>query len=157
MHPDITLNTTSHGLPPAGHYSASVTAGGFVFISGQLPITPHGEKKAGASFEEQTRQVLENVDACLKGAGVSRQHLVSVRVYVTDINQWPTFNDIYAEWIGGRTALWFCLRSRSTRAGAISPTLNAIQVKKWLRLHSRNMLMLPPPQGVLKDMQTRRR
>lgn len=73
---------------------------GFVFISGQLPITPHGEKKAGASFEEQTRQVLENVDACLKGAGVSRQHLVSVRVYVTDINQWPTFNDIYAEWIG---------------------------------------------------------
>ncbi|AMG94926.1 RidA family protein [Citrobacter amalonaticus] len=100
MHPDITLNATSHGLPPAGHYSASVTAGGFVFISGQLPITRNGEKKAGASFEEQTRHVLENVDACLKGAGVSRQHLVSVRVYVTDINQWPTFNEIYAEWIG---------------------------------------------------------
>ncbi|HEM7970471.1 TPA: RidA family protein [Citrobacter farmeri] len=100
MHPDITLNLASHGLPPAGHYSASVTAGGFVFISGQLPVTHHGEKKAGASFEEQTRQVLENVDACLKGAGVSRQHLVSVRVYVTDINQWPTFNEIYAEWIG---------------------------------------------------------
>ena len=30
----------------------------------------------------------------------SRQHLVSVRVYVTDINQWPTFNRIYGEWIG---------------------------------------------------------
>lgn len=100
MHPDITLNATSHGVPPAGHYSASVTAGGFVFISGQLPITPAGEKKAGASFEEQTRVVLENIDACLTGAGVSRQHLVSVRVYVTDINLWPTFNALYTEWIG---------------------------------------------------------
>lgn len=58
------------------------------------------EKKADASFEEQTRLALQNVDACLAGAGVSRQHLVSVRVYVTDINQWPTFNRIYGEWIG---------------------------------------------------------
>ena len=62
MHPDITLNATSQGVPPAGHYSASVTAGGFVFISGQLPITPEGEKKAGASFEEQTRGVIDNID-----------------------------------------------------------------------------------------------
>ena len=58
------------------------------------------KKKTEASFEEQTRLVLQNIDACLAGAGVSRQHLVSVRVYVTDINQWPTFNKIYGEWIG---------------------------------------------------------
>lgn len=100
MHPDITLNSTSCGLPPAGHYSASVTAGGFVFISGQLPVTRLGEKKSEASFDEQTRLVLANIDTCLEGAGVSRQHLVSVRVYVTDISLWPTFNEIYAEWIG---------------------------------------------------------
>ena len=58
------------------------------------------KKKTDASFEEQTRLVLQNIDACLAGAGVSRQHLVSVRVYVTDMNQWPTFNKIYGEWIG---------------------------------------------------------
>lgn len=90
MSVDITLNSSAGGFPPAGHYSHSTTAGGFVFISGQLPVTSDGEKKTDASFEEQTRLVLQNIDACLAGAGVSRQHLVSVRVYVTDINQWPT-------------------------------------------------------------------
>ncbi|MDN8555231.1 RidA family protein [Citrobacter werkmanii] len=100
MSPDITLNASPGSFPPAGHYSHSTTAGGFVFISGQLPVTQDGEKKTDASFEEQTRLALQNVDACLAGAGVSRQHLVSVRVYVTDINQWPTFNRIYGEWIG---------------------------------------------------------
>jgi reactive intermediate/imine deaminase len=100
MSPDITLNASAGSFPPAGHYSHSTTAGGFVFISGQLPVTQDGEKKADASFEEQTRLALQNVDACLAGAGVSRQHLVSVRVYVTDINQWPAFNKIYSEWIG---------------------------------------------------------
>ncbi|CAH6092182.1 Putative reactive intermediate deaminase TdcF [Citrobacter freundii] len=100
MSADITLNSSAGSFPPAGHYSHSTTAGGFVFISGQLPVTFDGEKKADASFEDQTRLVLQNIDACLAGAGVSRQHLVSVRVYVTDMNQWPTFNKINGEWIG---------------------------------------------------------
>ena len=53
-----------------------------------------------AGHYSHSTTVLLNIDACLAGAGVSRQHLVSVRVYVTDINQWPTFNKIYGEWIG---------------------------------------------------------
>ena len=77
----------------------SCSAGGFVWISGQLPVTPNGEKIAGAPFEEQVRQVLRNLDACLAGAGITRRELVSVRVFVTDIGLWPEFNNIYAEWI----------------------------------------------------------
>lgn len=45
MSPDITLNASPGSFPPAGHYSHSTTAGGFVFISGQLPVTQDGEKK----------------------------------------------------------------------------------------------------------------
>lgn len=45
MSVDITLNSSAGGFPPAGHYSHSTTAGGFVFISGQLPVTSDGEKK----------------------------------------------------------------------------------------------------------------
>ena len=63
MSSQITLNSTTESFPPAGHYSHSVTAGGFVFISGQLPVTIDGEKKADASFAEQTRLALQNVDA----------------------------------------------------------------------------------------------
>jgi 2-iminobutanoate/2-iminopropanoate deaminase len=85
---------------PGGHYSHAVTAGGFVFVSGQLPITSSGERLNLASFADQTRQVLANVEAALRAAGSSVDKLVQVRVYVTDIEQWPQFNALYAQWCG---------------------------------------------------------
>jgi 2-iminobutanoate/2-iminopropanoate deaminase len=85
---------------PGGHYSHAVKAGGFVFVSGQLPITPDGTKLNESSFEDQARQVLENVAHALKGAGSSTEKLTQVRVYVTDIGSWPAFNAIYAKWSG---------------------------------------------------------
>ena len=85
---------------PGGHYSHAVAAGGFVFVSGQLPITAAGEKLSSASFEVQARQVLENVAAALAGAGSAVHKLVQVRVYVTDIADWPAFNALYAAWAG---------------------------------------------------------
>lgn len=97
---DIICNDAPDSFPPAGHYSSSCTAGGLVFISGQLPITPDGEKRADAAFEEQVKLVLQNIDACLHGAGTTRRRLVQVRVYITDMRLWPVFNQAYAEWIG---------------------------------------------------------
>ncbi|WP_019143142.1 RidA family protein [Noviherbaspirillum massiliense] len=86
--------------PPGGHYSHAVVAGNLVFVSGQLPIRPDGVKLADASFEEQAKQVLANVAAALRSAGTSVERLVQVRVYVTDIASWPSFNAIYAAWAG---------------------------------------------------------
>ena len=86
---------------PGGHYSHSVLAGGFIFISGQLPIAPDGSKLNEAPFEQQAQQVLDNVAFALKGAGSSVDKLVQVRVYVTDIGDWPAFNALYAKWTGG--------------------------------------------------------
>jgi 2-iminobutanoate/2-iminopropanoate deaminase len=85
---------------PGGHYSHAVVAGGLVFVSGQLPITPKGEKLNEATFEVQARQVLANVAAALTAAGSDIAQLVQVRVYVTDIAHWPAFNQLYAAWAG---------------------------------------------------------
>ena len=85
---------------PGGHYSHATVANGFVFVSGQLPITPDGVKLAGASFEEQARQVLANVKAALEGAGSGIGKLVQVRVYVDSVENWPAFNAVYAQWAG---------------------------------------------------------
>jgi reactive intermediate/imine deaminase len=90
----------SNMAKPGGHYSHAVVAQGLVFISGQLPIAPDGRKLVDASFEEQARQVLANVRSCLEAAGSTVADLVQVRVYVDDINNWPIFNTLYAEWIG---------------------------------------------------------
>jgi 2-iminobutanoate/2-iminopropanoate deaminase len=85
---------------PGGHYSHAVTAGGLVFVSGQLPITPSGERLNHASFEVQAKQTLANVQAALESAGSTVAQLVQVRVYITSISHWPAFNLLYKEWTG---------------------------------------------------------
>ena len=85
---------------PGGHYSHAVTGGGLVFVSGQLPISPDGSKLNEAPFAEQARQVLANVASALTAGGSSVEKLLQVRVYVTDIADWPQFNTIYAQWAG---------------------------------------------------------
>jgi 2-iminobutanoate/2-iminopropanoate deaminase len=96
-----TVTTVDPGAlaPPGGHYSHAVIANGFVFISGQLPIMRDGTKLADAPFDQQARQVLENIEAALKDAGSALNLLVQVRAYVTSIEDWPAFNAIYAKWI----------------------------------------------------------
>ena len=97
---DIVLTNPDTMAKPGGHYTHAVTANGFVFIAGQLPIARDGSKLVDAPFETQAQQVLDNVAAALAGAGSAVERLVQVRVYVTDINQWPAFNTIYAKWVG---------------------------------------------------------
>ena len=98
---DVTQTNPPTMAPPGGHYSHAVTANGFVFVSGELPIAPDGTKLNEAPFEQQAQQVLDNVAFALKGAGSSVDKLVQVRVYVTDIGDWPAFNALYAKWAGG--------------------------------------------------------
>jgi len=90
----------SNMAPPGGHYSHATIANGFVFVSGQLPITPSGDRLNQASFEEQVKQTLSNVKTVLEAAGSSIAQLVQVRVYITSISNWPSFNQIYKEWAG---------------------------------------------------------
>lgn len=85
---------------PGGHYSHATVANGFVFVSGQLPITPAGEKLVGAPFEDRARQVLANLEAALIAAGSGIAGLAQVRVYVDAMENWPAFNAIYASWAG---------------------------------------------------------
>ena len=95
------LTIQPEGLaPPGGHYSHAVVAAGLVFVAGQLPIDASGRKLTDASFEDQVRQVLHNVDTALCSAGSDKHKLVQVRVYVTDIALWPAFNQLYAQWLG---------------------------------------------------------
>src|SRR4051794_32433084 len=86
--------------PPGGHYSHAVVGGGLVFVAGQLPITPAGEKLGDAPFEAQAAQALANVAEALRAAGSGVERLLQVRVYVTDIADWPVFNALYSAWAG---------------------------------------------------------
>ena len=94
---EIRPETMAH---PGGHYSHAVVGGGLVFVAGQLPIAPDGSRLNEASFEAQATQTLANVAAALRAAGSDIAQLVQVRVYLTDIDDWPAFNTLYANWAG---------------------------------------------------------
>jgi len=100
MAADICTANPATMAAPGGHYSHAVTGGGLVFVSGQLPIAPDGTKLNTSPFAEQARQVLANVARALAAGGSSIDRLLQVRVYVTDIADWPEFNSIYAQWAG---------------------------------------------------------
>lgn len=87
-------------MPPAGHYSHACVVADVAYVSGQLPIDNSGTPLSDRPFEVQVKQVLANLDACLAAAGTDRSRLVQVRVYLTDMALWPSFNEIYGAWIG---------------------------------------------------------
>ena len=87
---------TNDAPQPAGHYSQAIVHDGIVYVSCQLPIDPKREDKHVGSIEEQTEQVLRNLDAILKKANSDRDHVLKVTVYVSDIALWARVNAVYA-------------------------------------------------------------
>ena len=80
---------------PVGAYSPAVRAGPFVFVSGQVPRDPVTGALVGNDVPSQTKQVVANLERALEAAGASLTDVVSVTVYLADINEWGAFNTAY--------------------------------------------------------------
>jgi len=91
---------TAEAAPPAGHYSQAVAYQGLLYVSGQLPVRPDGSHSVAASFADQARIALDNLCAILAAAGRGPQDLLKVTVYVVGIEHWPTFDRLYAQYLG---------------------------------------------------------
>jgi 2-iminobutanoate/2-iminopropanoate deaminase len=83
--------------PPVGAYSPAARAGDFVFVSGQVPRDPASGQLIGDDIEAQTKQVMRNVERALGTAGASLADVVSVVVYLADVDDWGKFNTVYKE------------------------------------------------------------
>ena len=83
-----------------GPYSQGVVAGDYVFVSGQIAIDPKTKKLSGKTIEEQTRQVLKNIEAILKAQGLSLDNVVKCDVYLKDLKDFSAMNEIYGEKFG---------------------------------------------------------
>lgn len=83
--------------PPKGAYSPAVRAGDLVFVSGQVPKNPTTGVVEGATIQEQTRRVLENLREVLVAAGATLDDVVSVTVYLADERDWDAFNAEYKQ------------------------------------------------------------
>jgi len=84
---------------PAGHYSPVIEHNSMLFISGQLPMNPN-TKAVPEDVEAQTVQALENLENLLLAAGSDRNHVLQMRIFVSDIDHWDAINRAYAAWFG---------------------------------------------------------
>lgn len=81
-----------------GPYSQAIKAGGMVFCSGQIPIDVATGEFVSGGVAEQTHQVLKNLGAVLKGAGVSLDDVVKTTVFLADMNDFAAMNEVYGEY-----------------------------------------------------------
>lgn len=93
--PKKVINTSK--APAAnGCYSQGIVAGGFLFVSGQLPIVPSTKQKlVNESLAEQTKQVLNNIKGVVEAAGGSMNDVVKVTVYLDNMDNWDQVNEVY--------------------------------------------------------------
>lgn len=88
--------STSKAPAAIGPYSQAIEAGGFLFLSGQIPLDPATGQIVAGGIEAQTRQVFANIAAILDEAGLSFDAVVSATVYVADMNDFAKVNEVYA-------------------------------------------------------------
>lgn len=95
------MNIISTDKAPAaiGPYSQAVMVGNMLYASGQIPLDADGRLVEGG-IEEQTHQVLRNMGAVLEAAGGSYRNVVKTTLFIKDMSQFATINEIYASYFG---------------------------------------------------------
>jgi len=98
LYADTGIEVSTNEAPKAiGPYSQAVQAGRYLFVSGQLAIDPVSNKLIGTGIEEQTTQVLNNIEAILRAQSLSFKDVVKAEVYLRDMNDFKGMNLIYSE------------------------------------------------------------
>ena len=87
---------TENAPAAIGPYSQAIKAGGFVFVSGQIPIDPQTGQFVPGGIAEQTEQVLKNLSAVLEAAGSSLDLVVKTTVFLADMKEFSGMNEVYA-------------------------------------------------------------
>lgn len=83
-----------------GPYSQGVIANGFLYTAGQIPLDPATGKMVDGGIVEQTDRVMQNLAEVLRSAGTSWNDVVKTTVYLNDLANFPTVNEVYGKWLG---------------------------------------------------------
>ena len=114
---------TSDDAPkPIGPYSQAVVAGGFMFVSGQIPLDPRTSQLVEGDIGVQTEQVLKNLMAILKEAKIGPENVVKTTVFLSDIGDFPKMNEVYAKYLGAKPP------ARTTSAAAGLPRSVRVEI-----------------------------
>jgi 2-iminobutanoate/2-iminopropanoate deaminase len=91
---------TESAPSPIGPYSQAIRANGLLFVSGQIPLDPATGQTIEGDIAVQTRQVMNNLTAILHAAGSGLNKVVKTTVFLTNLDDFPRFNQVYGEFLG---------------------------------------------------------
>lgn len=89
---------------PIGPYNQAVSANGFLFVSGQIALTPETGELTTGEIRAETTRVMENIRAILEAAGADFNHVVKTTIFLTDMNNFAAVNEIYGSYFRQETA-----------------------------------------------------
>ncbi|MEF9966961.1 MAG: RidA family protein [Longicatena sp.] len=82
-----------------GPYSPAVKLGDFVYLSGQIPLNPETGAVEGNSIEEQTHQVMKNIEVVLSEMGLGFKHIVKTTIFMSDLAEFDQLNEVYGSYL----------------------------------------------------------
>jgi 2-iminobutanoate/2-iminopropanoate deaminase len=92
----IIINT-NNAPAPIGPYSQAVRAGNMLFLSGQIALDTTGNLHIG-SIQEETTQVMKNIEALLSEAGAGFEHIVKTTIFLSDMSLFSEVNEVYGSY-----------------------------------------------------------
>ena len=111
--------STAEAPKAIGPYSQAIEAGGFIFVSGQIPLIPATGELVEGSVEVQTARVLENLKAILEAAGSSLENVVKTTVYITNMDDFTKVNGIYGQYFQEDPPARVCVEVSKLPKGAL--------------------------------------
>ena len=95
---------TEHAPAPIGPYNQAIQAGDFLFVSGQIPISPESGELVVDHIDSETRQVMENLKHVLQQAGYAFTDVVKTSIFLSDMGLFNSVNAIYGQYFEKDTA-----------------------------------------------------
>ncbi len=93
--------TSKNAPAPIGPYSHAVQSGNMLFVSGQVGKHPITGELMLADIKTETTQVMENVKGILTDAGMDFTHIVKTTIFLTDMNDFASVNEVYGSYFTG--------------------------------------------------------
>ena len=95
---------TKNAPAAIGPYSQGIILNGIAFFSGQIPLSPETGEVVGTTIEEQTEQVMKNIQALLDSQGAGFTDVVKTTCFLADMADFAAFNEVYAKYFTGKPA-----------------------------------------------------
>ncbi len=98
------------GPPVIGVYSPAIKTDGYLFVSGQIPISPETGELVENDIKKQTEQAMVNIGNILKVAGMDFSSIVKSLIFIKDMNDFPKINEVYGKYFPGAPPARSCVQ-----------------------------------------------